>query len=177
MCAHSPILSRERLRGLGFWCLSRRQELFQEIGPFRCQVWTPQPPCIWPRNKLLGLLQAVRQYLPCKRGPVLRGVVGQPRTHEAAHALFGDYLAQAMTEIRPHAAVERWGRCGYASGAHPLAALGLDYKPLMRIIFSIICQYLDDFSGYSQENISQFFSKRMLASHKTSLAKSQGIDN
>ena len=50
----------------------------------------------------------------------------QPRTHEAAHALFGDYLAKAMTEIRPHADVERWGRCGYASGAHPMAALGLD---------------------------------------------------
>ncbi len=50
----------------------------------------------------------------------------QPRTHEAAHALFQGYLARAMEEIRPHADLERWGRCGYASGAHPMAALGLD---------------------------------------------------
>ncbi len=50
----------------------------------------------------------------------------QPRTHEAAHALFDRYLTTAMSEIHPHADVETWGRCGYASGAHPLAALGLD---------------------------------------------------
>lgn len=50
----------------------------------------------------------------------------QPRKHDEAYGLFQSYLAEAMNEIRPHGDVERWGRCGYASGAHPLAALGLD---------------------------------------------------
>jgi hypothetical protein len=50
----------------------------------------------------------------------------QPRSHQAAHGLFSNYLAKAMEEVRPHADVERWGRCGYASSAHPMAALGLD---------------------------------------------------
>jgi hypothetical protein len=58
-----------------------------------------------------------------------------------------------------------------------LSVLSFDDEALMRVAFGVVNQYLDDFSGYSQENISQFFSKRMLASHKTSLAKSQGIDN
>ena len=50
----------------------------------------------------------------------------QPRTHRAARQLFATYLAQAMTEIRPHSEAERWGGCGYASSASSLAALGLE---------------------------------------------------
>jgi len=50
----------------------------------------------------------------------------QPHTHEAAYALFDSYLETAMQEVRQQPGIERWGRCGYASGAHPLAALGLD---------------------------------------------------
>lgn len=53
-------------------------------------------------------------------------LAAQPRSHRAARQLFEAYLATAMAEIQPHANAERWGRCGYASGAHPLAALGLD---------------------------------------------------
>lgn len=50
----------------------------------------------------------------------------QPRSYEAAKALFDAYIAEAMEAANQHRDVERWGRPGYASGVHPLAAQGLD---------------------------------------------------
>lgn len=50
----------------------------------------------------------------------------QPKTYDAAKALFDTYVTEAMDVANRHRDVERWGRPGYASGVHPLAAQGLD---------------------------------------------------
>lgn len=50
----------------------------------------------------------------------------QPKTYEAAKALFDQYVAEVMEVANQYREVERWGRPGYASGVHPLAAQGLD---------------------------------------------------
>lgn len=49
-----------------------------------------------------------------------------PKTYEAARQLFDEYLAEAMTVANQHRGIERWGRPGYASGAHAFAAPGID---------------------------------------------------
>ena len=50
----------------------------------------------------------------------------QPKTYAAAKALFDAYIAEAMEVADKYRTVQRWGRSGYASGLHTLAALGLD---------------------------------------------------
>jgi len=50
----------------------------------------------------------------------------QPKTYEAAAALFDAYIAEAMDAANRHRDIERWGRSGYVSSVHSLAAQGLD---------------------------------------------------
>lgn len=50
----------------------------------------------------------------------------RPRTHEQAYRLTKDNLQQALQTTKTFPGVKIWGVCGYASGAHPFAAGGLD---------------------------------------------------
>lgn len=50
----------------------------------------------------------------------------QPKTYAQAKTLFDSYVAEVMQEANRHRDVERWGRPGYASATHALAAQGLD---------------------------------------------------
>ncbi len=50
----------------------------------------------------------------------------QPKTYDSAKVLFDAYIAEVMKVANAHRGTEKWGRPGYASGVHLLAAQGLD---------------------------------------------------
>ena len=50
----------------------------------------------------------------------------KPKTPAEAHALFRKHLAEALAEAKNYPDAQLWGVCGYASGAHPYAASGID---------------------------------------------------